>query len=654
MPPTQSTAIISLALYSSVLTVGIVVLGLKLKRRTAEWQRDRYERERMWVALDKAPVDILWLDENLIIERTNGSAERAAQQAGVQLVGMPHLSFDAEIPEDHLKAILQADSKSLACFQSAHLEHYSCGLCEDIICRYEAGGRKGLLRYGFKLVDLIYAMNVDKRCTTIQHEQVHETLLSAKRMRMEFITNMNHEIRTPMNAIIGYAEMLVASELRARERRFAKAIYKSGMTLVNLLNDIMDLSKIESGQLKLKETTVRLSAIVQEGIRAIENAARNKNLKLWLDIQDDVPELIVFDGERLKQILQILLKNAVKYTPKGHIAVLVEAQRSSTSHPEKWTLTITVEDTGRGMDRSQEMIVSEVLNPVSDKSLEVYSGIGFGIPLCARLTAMMGGRIHLQTEKGKGAVFTVTFNNVQSITPAATPIRKEQRTSPRRLSSTRILVVDDMDLIKDVFTDYFAETEFTVSTASTGEDALEKVKEEQPGLIFMDFNLVGKNGGEVAEELRADPVTEGIPIILMTGTTVGHSDYPALFDGFLQKPFRLEDIDRLVSTFKNRMDTEGERILVEPKLQASAETGIGLLTTLWNRELDSFLDLALHTGSLSVALALGNRILEIGEEEQSQAICRLGKALVEAAGEPDIVEVEGILTSLKAMSGLEK
>ncbi|WP_153306505.1 histidine kinase dimerization/phospho-acceptor domain-containing protein [Desulfogranum japonicum] len=635
--------------------VFLVLLARKLRCTQAELAHSRNEQKYLLRIFDLAPLDVLWLDENLVITRVNKTAEQAAGKYHMDLVGMSHHDFDPDFPEEELLSLSTVDTNAKIHRRYPCVQEEPCRSCEEIIYSYGTGAGKVFIRYGFGLVDFVCNKTVERKCITLQSGQAHEVLRSAKRMRMEFIANMNHEIRTPMNAIIGYAEMLAASDLGGREQRFAETIYKSSMTLVSLLNDIMDLSKIESGRLKINQTVISLHHLVRESIVAFEDVARSKNLHLGVEIKKNVPDVILFDGVRLQQILQNLLSNAVKFTHHGSISIAVEASPSGVyQQPEAWTIDITVRDTGLGMDREQELIVSEVLNPVSEESFEVYSGIGFGVPLCAKLTSMMGGRIHLQTEPGKGAAFTVTFDNV--LAPATAPqIEQEDKIVPqRRLSSTRIMVVDDMDLIKDVFVDYFNGTEFTVVSASNGDEALAQIKREQPGMIFLDLNLVGKDGNAVARELRANPDTEGIPIILMTGNLLEESEYKPLFDDFLQKPFRLEGLDRIVDKYKKMMERTGNDLVSEQAvIDTSAIKETASLATLWNNDLSYLLDQAMHTGSLSAALMLGNSIVEIGEKSNSETIVRLGEELADAAGEPNIVEVEQILTSLKAMSGYE-
>ncbi len=642
------------ALYCGFSTVLLVILGWKLRGRKSELSRSRDEQHYLFNVLDMAPLDVLWLDENLVISGMNKTAEQAAAKYNLDLIGMRHSDFDPDFPEEKFASLSDSDDNGAVSVHYPCMWSETCGHCEEIIYSWYAEGRKAFVRYGSGLIDFACNKTADRKCVILQSGHTHEVLLSAKRMRMEFIANMNHEIRTPMNAIIGYAEMLAAGNLEGRDKRFAEAIYKSSMTLVSLLNDIMDLSRIESGRLKINQTVISLHSLVRESMGAFEDAARGKNLRLEAVIKKNVPDAILFDGIRLKQILHNLLSNAVKFTHHGSISVAVDAAPSAMMQTATWNLTITVKDTGHGMDREQERIVAEVLNPVSEESFEAYSGIGFGVPLCAKLAFMMGGHIHLQTEPGKGAAFTVTFDNVLS--PATTgPAEQKDDVAPaRKVSSRRIMVVDDMDLIKEVFVDYFNGTDFTVVAASTGDEAIAMAEKELPGMIFLDLNLVGKDGKTVARELRGNAETEDIPIILMTGTLQEESEYKPLFDDFLQKPFRLEALDRIIDKYAKLLK---ESIRSSEKTTGKrGETGLqeaASLASLWNSELGNLLDRAIHTGSLTTALKLGNNIVELGKKSDVAPIIELGQDLVDAAGEPDIVEVEQILTSLKAMSGYE-
>ena len=473
-------------------------------------------------------------------------------------------------------------------------------------------------------------------------DQASETF---SRMQSEFVANINHEVRTPMNAIIGYAEMLAAAELGPREKRFVHIIHKSSMALVSIFNDIMELSKIDSGRLQIMSSSVRLQTLLDDVVNQFLEAAQEKDLRFFCHIGDDLPQMFIVDGMRLKQILQNLVSNAIKYTNKGYVQLTVEG-KPSKEKVNCYHLQFIVEDSGIGIVEADQQKIFELFHQYEQVVSKQYGGIGLGLTLCSRLVAMMGGTIDLFSKEGEGSCFTVRLEDVRSSDQTTLNAVAKSPAAHADLPLT-ILVVDDVDLIKDVFTDYFQDSSFQVLTANNEQDALMLAAREKPDIVFMDLNLPGASGREITKKMRQLDGMAGKPIIVMTGEVLTEEDYHPLFDNILQKPFRLDTLQALVDHYCRQVHNQ------EPAESKFADSPLDLLVlplSLWSDELEHLRQNAISSGNLSVAVALGEALIRTGREHDQQVLHELGAELIRSATEPDIMGVDRVLLKLSQAS----
>ena len=594
--------------------------------------------------LDQAPEEILWFDADFKIIHAN---QRALQRAGDRrLIGCDLLEIEPVMASHPVVAALQSGELGEVPASSA-----------DFFCHPHSPGIVGQ-----KVVVLASAdatpLAVWYRTPMIKEgqgpgpvvapiETITPAAESASRMKSEFIANINHEIRTPMNAIIGYTEMLANAELGPREKRFVSIIHKSSMVLVSIFNDIMELSKIDSGRMQIMVSSIRLQSIVDEVEGLFRDTAQEKGLRFRCQTAPDLPQIFILDGVRLKQILQNLVSNAIKFTAKGFVEMEV-AGMPSPGRPDCYDLHFRVEDSGIGIPTANQEKIFELFQQCEDSISKHYGGVGLGLTLCSRLVAMRGGKIELFSREGEGARFTVFLPAVKPAVQAPANVRPENGpVLPRR--GKKILVVDDMDLIKDVFIDYFQDSDFTILTANTGEEALAIAAAEKPGIIFMDLNLVGMDGRTVTEQLHNQAETATIPVVVMTGEILEQADYKPLFDDFLQKPFRLDALKDIIARYTQF--NQVERVEVQPaSIEAPVdreEQNVSLaLEAVWTEELEQLRWKATRSGSLSDAVALGAAMLQAGEQDQQPLLMNLGNELMQYAIEPNILGVDRLLAKL--------
>ena len=581
----------------------------------------------VWQVLDRAPVAILCLDPDLRITRANRAALAAA--------GPEHNPLGASLAD--LAPELLAHPV-IAALQGEAPVDLSNDLPGPLSLFVDEHGRRLALWYGSPVLPQPRTANGD--CCA----EVARVSESVNRLKKEFIANINHEVRTPMNAIIGYTEMLSEAGLGPREQHFLDIIHKNSLTLVGIFNDIMELSMIESGRLQIQASPVRLQSIVDEIEEVCRPQAAEKRLQFRTRIGGELPRVFVLDGQRVRQSLQSLVVNAIRYTTQGYVQVSVDGV-PAVGAPGRFTLHFRVEDSGIGIPAAERDKLFEIFQRDAEHTVQKYNGADLGLTLCSRLVTMMGGLIELTSREGEGTRFTVTFPAVEAAEPPPGPAASAA--APRPLDRpARILVVDDMDIIKNVFLDFFRHSPVEVCTADSGEAALSLAAATRPDLVFMDLNLPGLDGRQVTRRLRLDPALATVPVVVMTGDLLSEDEYRPTFDGLLQKPFRLETLQRTVDRFL-RTDAARAQSACEDHGMDPDNDALPRLRTAWTGQLEILRQEAGRSGSLSSAATLGQAMQERGTAVSEPTLIRLGAELVQHADTPDIAGVERLLAQLE-------
>jgi signal transduction histidine kinase/CheY-like chemotaxis protein len=612
-------------------------------------EENREVREHLEVAqqtLEKVPFDILWLNADLKVIRVNRSAHIEAGDR--QLIGVDLAQLEPQLMRHPLVAELQAQGNAAG----------NGGLQPDDskLPLWTAGGVLDLIAGRERLLVWFRTPPCPDDCRRTEEtaqekdagNEADRAVESASRLKSEFIANINHEIRTPMNAIIGYTEMLANADLAPREKRFVDTIHKSSMRLVSIFNDIMELSKIDSGKMHIMVSSVRLSTLVNEIAELFRDQTREKGLVFTCQVAPHIPQTFILDGVRLKQVLQNLVSNAIKFTSSGFVELMVTGDLSEGA-PGCFTLRFQVEDSGSGISPADQQRILKLFRPGSDSIAGQYGDIGLGLTLCSRLIAMMGGDIELSSTEGKGTRFTICLHAIRVAESSA----EDALTATVPVATKRerkILVVDDVDLIKEVFVDFFQDSPFRVLTANSGEEALRLAAEELPDIIFMDLNLIGMDGRQVTETLRRQPDTAAIPVVVMTGEMLDEIEFRPLFDDFLQKPFRLEALKEIVSRSVPVIDEgEGPASLLDQAAREE-ENLFASIRAAWTDELEQLRRQASRSGSLSDALLLGAAMQRTGETGNQPLLNELGGELVLYAADPNILGVDRLLAQLSRVT----
>ena len=362
-------------------------------------------------------------------------------------------------------------------------------------------------------------------------ELANAQIAEVSRLKSEFLANMSHELRTPLNAILGFSELLrdgLAGNLSEKQRRDClDNIYNSGRHLLELINDVLDLSKIEAGRMDLVYEDFGVDSAVREVLNVTRGLATKKEINITSRVEP-VDLTLIADKNKFKQMLYNLLSNAIKFTPTGG-KVLVEATLQGDH------VQTTVRDSGIGIPKELQHKIFGPFYQVQSASNREYPGTGLGLALTKRLVELHGGQIGFDSAPGAGTTFTVQM-----------PLR------PLRSHRSRILVVEDNPSNLDLARMVLEGNGFTVDTATTGAEGLQKARHLQPDLILMDLQLPGVDGLAATRQLKADPATARIPVVALTANALKGSEEEAIAagcSGYIPKPIELKKFMVQVTNF---------------------------------------------------------------------------------------------------------
>ncbi len=373
-------------------------------------------------------------------------------------------------------------------------------------------------------------------------------LAKANQMKDEFLAAMSHELRTPLNAILGMSEVLMEKlygDLSEKQEKYLNTIHSSGKHLLSLINDILDLSKIEAGKLELNSEIVDINTLCQASILFVKETAKQKNVHLYSDIKV-VSKLLNIDQRRIKQVLINLLTNAVKFTSEGGSVGLDVTEEKDTQ-----AICFSVWDTGLGIPEALMPRLFQPFTQLDGQLNRQHNGTGLGLALVKRLAELHGGSIAVHSEVNKGSRFDLFLPC--EIMPDTPPVNKVQITSnaqmyippPHSHSQDLILLVEDNSMNLDLYADYLHSKGYQIMVARTGEEALQRVHEQTPRLILMDIQMPGMDGLEATRRIRTEEQFRDIPIVALTALTMPGDRERCLAVGmndYLSKPLRLSDL----------------------------------------------------------------------------------------------------------------
>lgn len=351
----------------------------------------------------------------------------------------------------------------------------------------------------------------------------------AVRSKQQFLSNMSHEIRTPMNAIIGFTKVLLKSELDTRQKEYLNAIKMSGDALTVLINDILDLAKVDAGKMIFEQTPFKLDASISAMIHLFETKIKEKGLVLTRQYDDKIPNVLIGDPVRLHQIVLNLVSNAVKFTSKGEITISVGLLNENE---EKVNVEFSVTDTGIGIPEDRLVHIFENFQQASSETARLYGGTGLGLAIAKQLVESQGGSISVKSKLEEGSVFNFILPFQKTNTEVE--LEKVMNTLNTKVQNIKVLVVEDIALNQLLMKTLLDDFGFEHDIADDGKIALEKLQNKSYDIILMDLHMPGMNGFEATDYIR-NKMNSQIPIIALTAdvttadlkkcTDVGMNDY---------------------------------------------------------------------------------------------------------------------------------
>ncbi len=372
----------------------------------------------------------------------------------------------------------------------------------------------------------------------------------ASRAKSEFLANMSHEIRTPMNGIIGMTELALGTPLHGVQREYLETVRSSAESLLVIINDVLDFSKIEAGKLQIDSTDFSVRALLDDTLKPLALKAREKPLELMIEVLPDVPDSLVGDPARLRQILQNLAGNAIKFTDRGEVLVRVQREPADAGTA---TLRFSVVDTGIGIPADKQSVIFQAFTQADGSTTRRYGGTGLGLTISAQLVSLMGGRIWVDSTPGHGSAFH--FN----VTLPVSANRVAPRVLPQRgeLAGLTALVVDDHETNRRVLTDVLTACGLAVQQAIDGASAHRVLDTSEHGfsLAVLDMHLPDVNGSALASSVRRHPRCASAAVVILTSSDQSADAIasPDLADVHcLTKPISQ---DALLQTVRNALGT---------------------------------------------------------------------------------------------------
>ncbi|MCD4758705.1 MAG: response regulator [Arcobacteraceae bacterium] len=370
----------------------------------------------------------------------------------------------------------------------------------------------------------------------------------ANKAKSEFLANMSHEIRTPMNAVLGFAELLFNHPLNEKQTEYVKGIQLAGKNLLNIINDILDLSKIESGNMSISMDSVNIYELVDELQALFAIKAKEKNIDFILEVDSNIPKGLLLDELKIKQIMFNLLGNAIKFTSNGYVKLKCYLTNSPTDESIV-ELNIVVKDTGIGIPQNQQDIIFEPFRQQNGQNTRQYGGTGLGLSITHKIVQLLSGKISLNSVQDKGSSFSIV---IPSVSVAALKVEKGKNSNKQykySIKKSTVLLVEDVVTNREIVKGYLEDQSITILEAQNGQEGVDLAISLHPDLILMDIQMPIMDGYTAIDILKYNPTTKNIPIVALTASTMTSDEAKirSICDGYLRKPVsRDELIDEII------------------------------------------------------------------------------------------------------------
>lgn len=494
-------------------------------------------------------------------------------------------------------------------------------------------------------VDLSQRLEMEKALSLAKEEAE-----AANLAKSEFLANMSHEIRTPMNSVMGFSELLAKQITDPIQKDYLDSIQRGGDTLLNIINDILDLSKIEAGKLEmvLESVDIKQLALEMESIFSVKLI--QKNIHFELDIDPSLPKYLLLDNTRIRQILFNLIGNAIKFTPHGFVKLSI-LKSNEKVEKSKIDLEISVQDSGIGIPEKNLKHIFSAFEQQKGQDNQKYGGTGLGLTISKKLANMMNGTISVESEVDVGSTFTINLSDIPISSMEANLTQKRKPLDALKFKKATILIVDDIKDNRKLVASTLGEYDLDFIEAENGKEAIELLRNVKVDLVFMDIKMPVMDGYAATKIIKEDTKLKEIPIIALTASVMGKDlekikEYS--FDGYLRKPVSQDDLvmqmerflayDVLELTNKQTNDIDAHAYNNLPKVLQALETEH---TKTWNE--------IKEMGDFSLIFDFSKSLEDLGAKNGINILTQYAKELQINCDSFDIDKIDFMMNSFQPL-----
>ncbi len=618
-------------------------LEIAVENRTAELRTQIVEREKIEEALrqqsnllkeliNSIPDSIFYKDLEGRYLGCNAQFEKIVIRNFDDVVGhTDHELFSKEIADEYYKT----DKEILEKGSEIHLESWT---------KFSDGSSrlmhtiKSLLYDSDKNVIGILGVSRDITERKYNEEEFKKAKVEAEKARQatsDFLTNMSHELRTPLNAVIGCSELLSTTTTDSKQKNYINTIKSAGNNLLSLIDDIMDLSKVEAGKIEIQLSPVNPNLIFNDIHQILSMKATEKGLQCIMEIDEEIPHTLLLDDTRLKQILINLVGNAIKFTSKGHVKLFATTKASDKS-PRKVDLIMTVEDTGMGIPEDELEIIFESFEQQKGQKTSKFGGTGLGLPISKKLAKLMNGDISVTSKIDEGSTFKIVLKDVDVITSDSSPLKEHQLNDLDSVSFEKatVLVVDDVRSNRVLLSEMLLTVNLEAITAEDGKEAVLMAEEYLPDIILMDIMMPVMDGYQAVKKIKQNPKTKKIPVFACTAY-LQEKDRPKLqeygFTGSLLKPMNTHTLLTELSKYlkiKKQFTTTNNEIKESSNFDLIEDiTDHDQLIKTLETESQAQWENLKGFGKMSDVVVFGDELVQLGQKHNAISLVAYGEKL---------------------------
>lgn len=467
-----------------------------------------------------------------------------------------------------------------------------------------------------------------------------EEAVSANQLKSEFLANMSHEIRTPLNSVMGFSELLEQEVKESKQIQYLQAIKNGGKTLLSLINNILDLSKIESGHMKVELHPLHLKPFLRDIMTMFIEPGKRKGLDISCKIDENIPEWIIADEIRIRQILFNLISNAFKFTSKGSIHLSVFSEPSSTNGLVN--ISFSIRDTGIGISPKNQRKIFDAFVQNDGQDTRQYGGTGLGLAICQKLAHLMNGDIIIESKIDEGSTFTLKLIGLEISESLFVDEENTLSNSTVIFSPAKILIVDDIMENRILLREFLHEFGFDITEAADGIEAIELIQEGRYDLILTDIRMPRMDGWELIDFIRNELNMHSLPIVAVTASVM-KEDYEHLmkiFDGIIEKPVNrsllISTMQRFLNHTQNILISDEKNIFINEKLSSHQQKELKQRLDTCAQQIDTIL----RSGDLQIAENFADELDQIGSEYEISGIRNFASSLKENCESFNIESVE--------------